>query len=111
MHNREIIHIVKTDIKTQLIVRNKCPLRTNFSMPDVVSVGLGGGSYVRETNVNGKLQVKVGPLSAGYRIISEAFIFAETMNIEGRQVTALLWQPTVYPLVVKRTYSTLEKIS
>ena len=63
-------------------------IRTNFSMPDVVSVGLGGGSYVRETNVNGKLQVKVGPLSAGYRIISEAFIFAETMNIEGRQVTA-----------------------
>lgn len=46
-------------------------VRTNFRMPDVFSIGLGGGSHVVETE-NG---VKVGPTSVGYRIIEEALIF------------------------------------
>ena len=46
-------------------------VRTNFRMPDVFSIGLGGGSHVVETDKG----VKVGPTSVGYRIISEALIF------------------------------------
>ena len=40
-------------------------------MPDVFSIGLGGGSHVVETEQG----VKVGPTSVGYRIITEALIF------------------------------------
>ena len=46
-------------------------VRTNFRMPDVFSIGLGGGSHVVETDKG----VKVGPTSVGYRIITEALIF------------------------------------
>lgn len=45
-------------------------VRTNFRMPDVLSVGLGGGSLVK---VNG--QVSVGPQSVGYRLQEEGLIF------------------------------------
>jgi len=44
---------------------------TNFRMPDVVSIGLGGGSIVRE--VNGK--ITIGPDSVGYRILQDALVF------------------------------------
>lgn len=47
-------------------------VRTNFRMPDVFSIGLGGGSLVRE-NREGK--VTVGPQSVGYRITREALVF------------------------------------
>jgi N-methylhydantoinase A/oxoprolinase/acetone carboxylase beta subunit len=46
-------------------------VRTNFRMPDVFSIGLGGGSLV----VDGADGVKVGPTSVGYRIKTEALIF------------------------------------
>ncbi|MCB2127699.1 MAG: hydantoinase/oxoprolinase family protein [Rhodobacteraceae bacterium] len=46
-------------------------VRTNFRMPDVFSVGLGGGSLVVETESG----VTVGPRSVGYRITEEALIF------------------------------------
>jgi N-methylhydantoinase A/oxoprolinase/acetone carboxylase beta subunit len=46
-------------------------VRTNFRMPDVFSIGLGGGSHV----VDGPDGVKVGPTSVGYRIVTEALIF------------------------------------
>lgn len=46
-------------------------VRTNFRMPDVFSIGLGGGSHVVET-ADG---IKVGPTSVGYRLITEALIF------------------------------------
>jgi N-methylhydantoinase A/oxoprolinase/acetone carboxylase beta subunit len=46
-------------------------VRTNFRMPDVFSIGLGGGSLV----VDGEGGVKVGPTSVGYRINREALIF------------------------------------
>lgn len=47
-------------------------VRTNFRMPDLVSVGLGGGSIVRE-NADGK--VTVGPDSVGYRVTEDALCF------------------------------------
>jgi N-methylhydantoinase A/oxoprolinase/acetone carboxylase beta subunit len=49
-------------------------VRTNFRMPDVFSVGLGGGSHVVETEAG----VKIGPTSVGYRLLSEALIFGGT---------------------------------
>ena len=45
-------------------------VRTNFRMPDLVSVGLGGGSRV---STDGGMQV--GPDSVGYRLRSEALVF------------------------------------
>jgi len=46
-------------------------IRTNFRMPDVLSLGIGGGSRVRETG--GK--VTVGPDSVGYRLVEKALVF------------------------------------
>ncbi|MEO9274320.1 hydantoinase/oxoprolinase family protein [Marinomonas sp. 5E14-1] len=57
-------------------------VRTNFRMPDMVSVGLGGGSKVAFTGDNAKQQVSVGPHSVGYRISEEALVFG------GSQITA-----------------------
>lgn len=46
-------------------------VRTNFRMPDIISIGLGGGSIVREKD--GK--VTVGPDSVGYAISKKAKVF------------------------------------
>ena len=47
-------------------------VRTNFTMPDVLSVGLGGGTIVR---VDDEKNVKLGPDSVGYRLLQEAKVF------------------------------------
>lgn len=44
-------------------------VRTNFRMPDVLAVGLGGGSRIRD---DGK---RIGPDSVGYEITSKALVF------------------------------------
>jgi N-methylhydantoinase A/oxoprolinase/acetone carboxylase beta subunit len=44
---------------------------TNFRMPDLVSIAVGGGSIIRQ--VNG--QTVIGPDSVGYRLPQEALIF------------------------------------
>jgi N-methylhydantoinase A/oxoprolinase/acetone carboxylase beta subunit len=44
-------------------------IRTNFRMPDVLSVGIGGGSRIRE---DGSV---VGPDSVGYRLTEEGLVF------------------------------------
>ncbi len=46
-------------------------VKTNFRMPDLVSLALGGGTIVK--GVDGEAQV--GPRSVGYRITKEALIF------------------------------------
>lgn len=46
-------------------------VRTNFRMPDVFSIGLGGGSHV----VDEGGQVAVGPASVGYDLLTKALIF------------------------------------
>lgn len=51
-------------------------VRTNFRMPDVYSIGLGGGSIVQTE------PLAVGPRSVGYEITSKARIFG------GEQLTA-----------------------
>lgn len=44
-------------------------VRTNFRMPDVLSIGIGGGSIV-DTDTG-----EVGPESVGYRLTTEALVF------------------------------------
>lgn len=46
-------------------------VRTNFRMPDLISIGLGGGSLVEF--VDG--EVKIGPKSVGYQLDREAMVF------------------------------------
>ena len=46
-------------------------VRTNFRMPDLISIGLGGGSLVSSEDGG----VKVGPKSVGFRITEEALVF------------------------------------
>ena len=46
-------------------------VRMNFSYPDVKSIGLGGGSLVRE--IDGKMHV--GPESVGYKLPEKALVF------------------------------------
>jgi N-methylhydantoinase A/oxoprolinase/acetone carboxylase beta subunit len=46
-------------------------VRTNFRMPDVFSIGLGGGSLV----VDAPGGVTVGPRSVGFRIVEQALVF------------------------------------
>lgn len=53
-------------------------VRTNFRMPDILSVGLGGGSVVRQSG--GK--VTVGPDSVGYELTQRALVFG------GDEITA-----------------------
>ena len=45
-------------------------VQTNYSIPDTVSVGLGGGSRVRPSSV--------GPDSVGHRLTTEALCFGAT---------------------------------
>jgi N-methylhydantoinase A/oxoprolinase/acetone carboxylase beta subunit len=44
-------------------------VRTNFRMPDLISIGLGGGSIVE---ADGQ---RVGPLSVGYELIRRGLVF------------------------------------
>jgi len=44
-------------------------VRTNFRMPDVLAIGLGGGSLIRDEGE------RVGPDSVGFRLTEEALVF------------------------------------
>jgi N-methylhydantoinase A/oxoprolinase/acetone carboxylase beta subunit len=46
-------------------------VRTNFRMPDLVAVALGGGSIVRSANG----RPSVGPDSVGYELVERALVF------------------------------------
>lgn len=50
-------------------------VRTLFRMPDLLSIGLGGGSHVELS------PLKVGPLSVGYRLLRDGIAFG------GKQLT------------------------
>jgi N-methylhydantoinase A/oxoprolinase/acetone carboxylase beta subunit len=45
--------------------------RTNFRMPDITAIGIGGGTMVKEVDGN----VVVGPESVGYQITEKSLIF------------------------------------
>lgn len=48
-------------------------VRTAFSMPEVLSVGLGGGSIIRHDKATG--HVSVGPDSVGHYLTTKAMVF------------------------------------
>lgn len=48
-------------------------VRTAFSMPEVLSIGLGGGSIIRHDQSTGR--VSVGPDSVGHHLIDKAVVF------------------------------------
>ncbi len=44
-------------------------VRTNFRMPDIQAIGLGGGSLVADQGQ------RIGPQSVGYRLVTEGLVF------------------------------------
>ena len=61
-------------------------IRTNFRMPDLLSVALGGGSRVHHADGGG---ASVGPDSVGYRLGSEALCFGgPTLTLSDAAVRA-----------------------
>ncbi|VUC20525.1 unnamed protein product [Clonostachys rosea] len=85
-HGNEVMMVVDiggTTTDVGLLLKNGFPrqaaayseiagVRTNFSYPDVRSIGLGGGSLIGRDK-SGKLTV--GPESVGYQIQSKALVF------------------------------------
>lgn len=61
--------LVKGFPREASVAVNIAGVRTNFRMPDVVSIALGGGSIV-ETE-----PLRVGPESVGFRLREEALVF------------------------------------
>jgi N-methylhydantoinase A/oxoprolinase/acetone carboxylase beta subunit len=63
-------------------------VRTNFRMPDLLSIALGGG-----TRVHTGARVQIGPTSVGYRISNSALIFGgDTLTLSDIAVAAGLAQ-------------------
>jgi N-methylhydantoinase A/oxoprolinase/acetone carboxylase beta subunit len=59
-------------------------VRTNFRMPDVLSLGIGGGSLVRADG-----DVTVGPDSVGYELTSRSLVFGgDTLTATDAAVAA-----------------------
>lgn len=84
-------------------------VRTNFRMPDLISIGLGGGSIVRWDDTG---NVRVGPDSVGHRIIEEALIFGgNTVTMTDVAVALGLAdigdrsKVTIPPEIVERAYA------
>jgi len=67
-------------------------VRTLFRMPDLLSIGLGGGSHVQPLNTGG---VVIGPRSVGFRLPQEARVFGGTQltikRYRGARGDALPW--------------------
>ena len=47
-------------------------VRTNFRMPDLISIGLGGGTVVRDAGAGNGSGLAIGPDSVGYAVATEA---------------------------------------
>ncbi len=91
-------------------------VRTNFRMPDLVSVGLGGGSLVRQHEDG---SVTLGPDSVGYRVTREAKCFGgntltATDIIVAKGLAEGLGDPSLVadldPIMVEAAYSEMKRI-
>jgi N-methylhydantoinase A/oxoprolinase/acetone carboxylase beta subunit len=51
-------------------------IRTNFRMPDLVTIAVGGGTKVVEEGE----EVRVGPASVGYHLTDDALVFGGTVS-------------------------------
>ncbi|MCK8615309.1 hydantoinase/oxoprolinase family protein [Gordonia sp. C13] len=56
-------------------------VRTNFRMPDVIAIGIGGGSRVSDTG-------EVGPASVGYELTRKALVFGGSTRTASDIATA-----------------------
>jgi len=65
-------------------------VRTNFRMPDVLSIGLGGGSQVRFTDHSDQNRgISIGPQSVGHELHRRARIFGgDTLTVTDIAVAA-----------------------
>ncbi len=63
-----LVHGFPREASTEVEVAS---VKTNFRMPDVFSVGLGGGSVVRELGE----RVAIGPDSVGYELRTRGLVF------------------------------------
>ena len=69
-------------------------VRTNFRMPDILAIGLGGGSYVRRAapgshHVSLGGRIAIGPDSVGYELTRESRVFGgETLTLTDIAVAA-----------------------
>jgi N-methylhydantoinase A/oxoprolinase/acetone carboxylase beta subunit len=87
-------------------------VRTNFRMPDLLSVGLGGGSVVRDGGG------RIGPDSVGYEITTRALIFGgETLTTTDIVVAAGLADigdrsrvADIAPEVIKTALDTIHRM-
>jgi len=86
-------------------------VRTNFRMPDVVSIGFGGGSLVSADGA------EVGPQSVGYRLTEDAIIFGgQTLTASDIAVAAgraRFGDPTrarsLSPQLVRQALATIDR--
>jgi len=73
-------------------------VRTNFRMPDLVSIAVGGGTVVTQ----GSFGVEVGPTSVGYRIIEKSLVFGgDIPTLSDAAVLAERLQMGVKPVDLK----------
>ncbi|MEM2686965.1 MAG: hydantoinase/oxoprolinase family protein [Thermoproteota archaeon] len=102
-------------------------VRTNFRMPDIVSVGCAGGSIVK---IADNKVVDVGPESVGYRLTEQGVAWGgdiltatdvalalEKMNIEDTNIdrsrVIKLYKPylnSAYELIVKKVEDAIDRI-
>lgn len=71
-------------------------VRTNFRMPDILSVGLGGGSIVRQQGDD----VQVGPQSVGFALREKAKIFGGDILTASDVAVASGWADFGEPALV-----------
>ena len=89
-------------------------IRTHFRMPDILSIGIGGGTLVSET-IDG--EILMGPDSVGYRLLQQATSFGGdrlTLSDVLINCNPMRWsgpQPTVQPTLdaafCQRVYRTM----
>lgn len=60
-------------------------VHTNFRMPDLLSIGLGGGTMIREADG----EIVIGPESVGYEITEKALLFGGNILTASDIVTRL----------------------
>jgi N-methylhydantoinase A/oxoprolinase/acetone carboxylase beta subunit len=92
-------------------------VRTNFRMPDLISIALGGGTRVRPDG-----SLRLGPDSVGYRITEDALVFGgDTLTLSDVAVAAELatmgdpsrvksLDPSLISAVLRRVQETCEDV-
>jgi N-methylhydantoinase A/oxoprolinase/acetone carboxylase beta subunit len=76
-------------------------IRTNWRMPDVLSLGIGGGSLVRDFSADER--TTVGPDSVGFALTSRALVFGgDTLTLTDVAVAAGLTRVGTTTALVRR---------